>query len=1082
MSFIALLLPGSAGGTLDTIPEVDNRIILLEHHLSSSSRSHPLRTHWLRDLATARFARYGLSGQKSDLDKHILHLTEVALLPFPSFGLYVNIFGVLHDLAEALFTRFHKFSKRPEDLKSSIDFLRHARKLPLEAFEVSRTRVAETLVLALNFYPTSDVEDATRHIKEIMAICRELLVSHSPGHYPVNSLVVLSISVSTEYHRSGHVEPLDEVIEFLRGVVVTNPPGSSQVSLALGRVLGVRIAQAATCDDDIEEALALLDTVVAAVDPGDSHMLTLVHAQALTLISGFASLRTYDNRSAESLEKVISLCRSCLSRNTLNSSTMGDRGRSLVVMLLEACLKIRFQYFGLTESLQEASSCSSEIDTLLPSQDPLIMSFYESATEKGAYSTEELEEKIRYLQGLAVQGTNERWAYAKGLGNWYRKKFHQTGDMMDLEECLKYHRMALAPGSTGGRSASYSCLELGDLLLVAFDRSSTIEHLEESILMHRRTLELHGSRGSTFEVHHRLSLSLYFCWLLLGRVQDLDESMRFFDMAVGNEYATPHHRLDIAYKWAASSRVSGHHSILTAYQKALSLVQTSLVVAPTIQTQHYRLVATTRMPQVPLEYASYLIGMGQLEQAIETLEQGRALLWSEMRGLRTSVDQLRNVDSALANKFAKINRSLEALTTSNSYSQSVPASSSMDERRADDREGTDAFGRTLNEQRRLVEERDTLISQVRQLPGFESFLGTPSFNTLRDAASRGPVIIINHCRWRSDILILLCDAPPSLVSTPDDFYARVNKLRTNLLDTRKTYSTSSCQYDEALRSVLNDLYTLVGQPVVSRLRKLDIPEQSRVWWCPTSTLCSLPLHAMGPIPSDDGKERYFSDLYVTSYTPTLSALIKSRGSGALTPDRPSLLLVGRPTDNLPEASEEITVIQRILGESAHCLVSEDATLQAVMKGLQDHKFAHFACHGNLVPGRPFDAWFRLEGQDRLTLLDIVRSHLPNAEFAFLSVCHAAELTDESVADEALHLTAAMQYCGFRSVVGTMWAMVDEDGPEVAKHFYKLMFSSEGGKVPSYMRSARALRNAVQRLRKKRGMTLERWVNYVHYGA
>jgi hypothetical protein len=64
----------------------------------------------------------------------------------------------------------------------------------------------------------------------------------------------------------------------------------------------------------------------------------------------------------------------------------------------------------------------------------------------------------------------------------------------------------------------------------------------------------------------------------------------------------------------------------------------------------------------------------------------------------------------------------------------------------------------------------------------------------------------------------------------------------------------------------------------------------------------------------------------------------------------------------------------------------------------------------------------------------------------------------------------------------MWAVVDIDGPEVAKNFYKWMFPGEGRAVPSYKRSARALQNAVQMLRKRRGTTLERWVNFVHYGA
>ena len=134
--------------------------------------------------------------------------------------------------------------------------------------------------------------------------------------------------------------------------------------------------------------------------------------------------------------------------------------------------------------------------------------------------------------------------------------------------------------------------------------------------------------------------------------------------------------------------------------------------------------------------------------------------------------------------------------------------------------------------------------------------------------------------------------------------------------------------------------------------------------------------------------------------------------------------------------------------------------------------------------KPFDAGFELHGNERLTLLNIVRSHLPNAEFAFLSACHTAELTEGSAADEGLHLAAAVQYCGFRSVVGTMWAMANQDGPDVAKYFYQSMFpkKEKGELVPYYKKSAVALRDAVKKLRKKRGITYERWVNFVPYGA
>jgi CHAT domain-containing protein len=128
-----------------------------------------------------------------------------------------------------------------------------------------------------------------------------------------------------------------------------------------------------------------------------------------------------------------------------------------------------------------------------------------------------------------------------------------------------------------------------------------------------------------------------------------------------------------------------------------------------------------------------------------------------------------------------------------------------------------------------------------------------------------------------------------------------------------------------------------------------------------------------------------------------------------------------------------------------------------------------------------------DGQ-RLTLFDIARSRLPDVEFAFLSASHTAESTDENIPDEALHLTAAMQHRGFRSIVGTMWSMVDADGRSVVETFYKSVVSdsdhAEQDVLPLayYERTAKALRDAVKQLRRKRGITLERWVNFVHYGA
>ena len=66
-----------------------------------------------------------------------------------------------------------------------------------------------------------------------------------------------------------------------------------------------------------------------------------------------------------------------------------------------------------------------------------------------------------------------------------------------------------------------------------------------------------------------------------------------------------------------------------------------------------------------LDYASPLVHTSQLKQAIEALEQGRALLWSEMRYLRPSIDRLCGANGPLAEKLiATDNQGLEEPTMS----------------------------------------------------------------------------------------------------------------------------------------------------------------------------------------------------------------------------------------------------------------------------------------------------------------------------------------------------------------------------------------------------------------------------------
>jgi CHAT domain-containing protein len=983
-------------------------------------------------LALKRLHRHFLSDQREDLDKAIVHSTESILLsPLSWLQRGSEILAVLFPLSYALFLRSN-VSKQPEDAICATKYLSHLRDQPHEIPYIPRHQLTAFLVDALALQVELEAGNVMQNIREMAVLSRELLETPDSPDIDATHFIVLIYSVVISKVRPAVPDqPLDELIEFSR-VASKRRPDLLEGRMTFGISLVFRYIM--TCENhDYEEAASILDEIIAYMSPGNSRDESVAKARAFAtgLVTILAMIRSIVYQTPENVEEAIYCTRTCASSSSFKEHFPGP-----LAVMGEVAAKNRFRHFGSIEGVEESSGNS------LPDM-----------------FSQEYTQTIGRMQDLLF-----------GIRN--------TDDTTEIDEAIVKGRSILAS------SPNIAVLTFfGEILDEAFDRTKKIEYLNESITLRRQRIESPLPQAERFLRLPALSLSL------LGRsqhfpgyrTQDLDEALELFSQYVSSANASVPDRFRLACQWAFFARYTRHPSVSTAYVTALSLMQDTMFFSPTLQLQHATLARDSDdmgTRSLPLDYASYLVDQHQLEEAIEVLERGRALLWSEMRHLRTSIDQLLCADPVLGHKFAAVNRDLEQLT------KTVPPSHklSMNDGTADGLRVVDSFGRLVLEQRGLLNERAKLILQIQALPGFESFLTSPPFDTLRSAASSGPVIIINHSIWRSDILILLHNKPPSLISTPHYFYNRASALEQTLLDSRRKSGLDSQHYGETLAFVLDQLYELVGKPVIDRLRQLQVPEQSRIWWCPISVFCSLPLHAMGPIPSDDGEPRYFLDLYICSYTPTLSALIQSRhhNTGSRSLNRPSILLVAQPDSSIPTVGGEIQAVQALDTEVTN-LISEAATPDTVIDGFHHHGFVHFAYHGTLEAGKPFESGFELHGNARLTLLEIVRANLPAAEFAFLSACHTAEMTEGSVVDEGLHLAAAIQYCGFRSVVGTMWAMVDEDGRDLAENFYKALFANSRG-TPYHERSAKALRSAVKKLRRKRRITLERWVNFVHYGA
>ncbi|KAJ7805899.1 CHAT domain-containing protein [Mycena leptocephala] len=158
---------------------------------------------------------------------------------------------------------------------------------------------------------------------------------------------------------------------------------------------------------------------------------------------------------------------------------------------------------------------------------------------------------------------------------------------------------------------------------------------------------------------------------------------------------------------------------------------------------------------------------------------------------------------------------------------------------------------------------------------------------------------------------------------------------------------------------------------------------------------------------------------------------------------------------------------------------EPTSVGRVLSLLPDATFVHLACHGSQDLVNPLDSALLL-GDGDLKVSKIMQTPIQSASLAFLSACEMA-MGDEKVPDEAIHIAATMLFAGFRGVVGTMWAMHDEDGPEVVDVFYNHIFGTSPESHPDSTKAAEVLHLAVKKLRTEKKASFQHWVLFIHLG-
>ncbi|KAJ7657080.1 TPR-like protein [Mycena rosella] len=656
------------------------------------------------------------------------------------------------------------------------------------------------------------------------------------------------------------------------------------------------------------------------------------------------------------------------------------------------------------------------------------------------------------------------------------QRFHNIDDL-NRSIFIEEESLSLTPDSHPERQARLNNLAM--FLLYRFQKLGDIQDLERSLQLGenaiRQTPDGHPDRPAWL-ANHSVSLQSRQG----GNTGNLQEVLDLLSSAAHSMTGPPYIRFHAAARWAHLAQIEAHPSVLDAYRVSLDLLPVLAWLGLSIQDRHYHIV---RARKVARNAAAAAIAAGLSGVAVEWLEQGRSIIWGQLLNLRTPVDDLKKSHPVLAEKFISLSAQLEGtgirgreINATNSETQALNAQRSHDQ----------------------ALERHTLLEDIRQLEGFNRFLLPKAMSELSKAAQGGPVVILNLSDDRCDALILSPGAPDVVhMFLPEFTPENADNLSQSLHELvyhcgRNKRLTGqregNSDPDERFAFILSELWTRLVKPVLNTLN-IKTPSTrnfQRIWWCPTGPLTFLPIHAAGIYGANEIFGSKLSDFVISSYTPSLTALIQGFRPRSQLRKPFQVLAVAQPSAQgqtyIPGTQAEITSIQRhATGKVPVLRLDADmATVDNIQAGMRDSSWVHFACHGMQNASDPTESALLLSGNSRMTLSSIIKLSLPEADFAFLSACQTAT-GDKVLQEEAVHFAGGILAAGYRGVIATMWTIMDSDAPQVASDVYKHLFQDS---LPDSGRAAEALHFAIKRLREGSGnqKSFSHWVPFIHVGV
>ncbi|KAJ7609819.1 CHAT domain-containing protein [Roridomyces roridus] len=1021
----------------------------------------------LQDLSVALFQRIEKCGDTGDIDRCIAVMEESVQLTSDGDSLKS---ARLSNLANCLLRRYQNYGAL-EDLDRCITLGRHAIKCSVDG-DLDQAANLNNLGTALDvrYDKLGDLADLNDSISMRMET-----IQLTPDGHPDRPTRLANLAASL-LSRADHLNDLEDLNQAVvlgeQAVNLTpeNRPTRAFLLSNLGSSLMSRFDQLGNVDD-LSRAVVARREAVRVTPAGNPSRPTRLSSLATSLMEQFAQCAQVDdlNESVALRTEVVFL------------TPDGHPDKAGWLANLGDSLEKRFEFFGDLDDLHKSLALIEDAVNLTPDGHPSkaerlsnlgssLLIWYEKLGD-----LEDLNRSITVhtaAVGLTPDTHVAKPFHMNNLGASLTRRYENTKNIEDLTQSvmLKQKLLELIPESHLKRGLMLS--NLGGSLLELFKDTGDSDHLSQAVTVNMKALQLisdgHSEKPA---ILINLGNCLFEKFEKLQDEQAGHEAISMWSQAACSETGSIHVRFHAASIWAQYARKTQDPSFMKAYEVAIGMLPELAWIGLSIRDRHLHIMQASELVR---NGARAAIVSGNPELAVEWLEQGRSVIWSQLLNLRTPVDDLKEKHPQLASKFLDLSVQLEK-----------SGGRKMDLSETDIRLQSDA-----DLAHRNAHERRKLLDEIRTLKGFENFLMPKKFHQLLAAAQGGPVVLLNSAEESCDALILLSGIN-EVIHVPLNFQP------INMGDITADMGSSNARLngiregeksrEDRLLAVLSDIWKGIVQPVFQALAitKPTKSDLARLWWYPTGSLAFLPIHAAGLYGAEETFGSKVSDYVISSYTPSLSALIIGFEHASKPRRSTQLLAVSQPIATgqvyIPGTRTELKYIQQAAHGKIRVVSLDEttATPDRVMAEMRNCSWAHFACHGVQDAGSPIESALLLANDSRLTLAQIFQLSLQNADLAFLSACQTAT-GSKYLPEESVHLAAGLLFAGYRGVIATMWTIMDNDAPQVAKDVYDNLL---GTSPPDSTRAAEALHFAVQRMREgPGGKSLLEWVPYIHVGV